>query len=726
MASPLIKFCIRILPGLTIVVLLLTSFILMLQATSSSTQFTRYYGPLLAFNGVSLLVLLATIVYRVARLVGQRRRNVPGSRLTFRLLTMLLALALPPVTLVYLFSVYMLNQSVDSWFDVKVDSALTDAIELSRVFLDSRKLDALRSARRIAAHIGHQNGYLLSRTLRAQLIETRAQQLSVIGANGNIIGFVSADTHTTQISIPDEYTVLQALQNKFYAAVEPRADGHLVLRILLTVEPTTKSNITAKRYLHAIYPIDSSINAIADRISAEYEDYRQLVFLRQPLKNSYSIVLFLVLLLSFFLAVLAAFVVTRKTVSPIQRLSLATEEIAAGHYQGQISETSNDELGFLVKSFNAMTRDLSKASQKALDSQQQVEDQRAYLATVLKRLSSGVIALDQSNSLITCNAAADTILNALISASINSPFDEIAENHPQLSPFFDAIAAQRDSGNREWREEIIVQGDKGRIVLMCRGALLEYSNRHQGLVVVFDDMTVLLQAQREAAWGEVAQRLAHEVKNPLTPIQLSAERLRHKYLPTMPAKDAAVLDRATHIIVQQVDALKTMVNAFSDYARPPKLQAKIIDIMPLVQEVTDLYQQETSPARFKFDPQQEPIQLLADPGKLRQLLHNLIKNCMEAVIDGKTITITIAAKRATRSEEHYLILSISDDGPGIPEALLERLFEPYITGKTKGTGLGLAIVKKIVDEHGGYIDAENQADQGAKISIWLPQHTGVK
>jgi len=395
--------------------------------------------------------------------------------------------------------------------------------------------------------------------------------------------------------------------------------------------------------------------------------------------------------------------------------------VANGDYDQQLPLPKyDDELGFLVASFNAMTRRISQARRQAARSQNEVESQRAYLETVLGRLSSGVIAFDAEGNLRTANAASREILQVDLRSHLGRPLAELGMASPKTQQFVDAITDALRDPVREWREEVILYGGEGRQVLMCRSTpFAQAGQRQRGHVVVFDDITALIQAQRDAAWGEVARRLAHEIKNPLTPIQLSAERLRRKFLRTLPEGDAEVLDRATHTIVQQVEAMKAMVNDFAEYARVPTLKTEPLVLDQLVTEVMELYKGSATGARLQVELGIGDYEIEADPMRLRQVVHNLVKNAQEAIGEQSDGRISVRTRIRERRDGCFVELRVDDNGPGIDRELLGKLFEPYVTTKLKGTGLGLAIVKKIVEEHGGIIWAENSS-QGASVVLQLP------
>ena len=373
-----------------------------------------------------------------------------------------------------------------------------------------------------------------------------------------------------------------------------------------------------------------------------------------------------------------------------------------------------------------MTRALAKARDETRQSQQQMEEQRTYLEAVLTRLSSGVLTIDSQAKLYTANKMAEYILNAELSKEIGNHIEGVSEHYPYLGPVFSLLVSRFAERREDWREELTLFGPSGRQILVCRGTLLPNPEEEEpGHLLVFDDLTTLIEAQRNQAWSEVARRLAHEIKNPLTPIQLSAERLRHKYLSTMVSEDSATLDRLTRTIIQQVEGMKEMVNAFSDYARGPRNKSQLLDLNDLIRDVAELYNNERDHDLISLHFETVAPEINADPNRMRQIFHNLIKNALEAKIDNDKHNIRITTIQRQQNTSHLVEISVEDNGRGLPSQLADRLFEPYISSKPKGGGLGLAIVKKIVEEHGGIVWAENRMGEqteikGARIVIRFP------
>ncbi len=705
-------------PILLLFVLLLSSLYMMSAATQNSVVFGHLYSLLLAINILALVLLLALISRHLSSLITRYREKAAGSRLTVRLVIMFVILAVTPISVLYYFSLQFLHRGIDSWFDLRVEQALVDALELSRTSLDSRLRELLRQSRLQVESLAKESDATARLKIHDMRENSEAVELTLLGLNGRVITSSSIDPSTVIPTLPNNSILLQLRRGLDYAALEPIRGRGLHMRIVMLVP--NPDPLGDPRLLHALYAVPERLDTLANSVQEAFTRYKELAYLRQPLKYSFTLTLSLVLLLSLLTAVWAAFFSARRLVAPISDLAEGTRAVAAGDYTMRLSMPGRDELGFLVRSFNEMTRKLGRARDEADQSQRRAEEQSAYLEAVLSCLSSGVLTFDDQATLHTINSAAEQILGLEIGPNPELSLADLQARYPLLEPLVETITSQLNHEHGTWQAEVVLFGPNGRQVLICRGSTLHGGGSAQGEhVIVFDDVTTLIQAQRDAAWGEVARRLAHEIKNPLTPIQLSAERLRHKYLNTMPNEDAEVLDRYTHTIVQQVESMKEMVKAFSDYAHPPKLKLESIDLERLLNEVLDLYRgDERITIHLHIHP---PLpHIAADLGRLRQLLHNLIKNTLEAGKASAPLILDIIITPTEKDSCRFVEIRFEDNGPGFPEPLLGQLFEPYITSKPKGTGLGLAVVKKIVEEHSGILWAENREAGGACIALRLP------
>ena len=714
-------------PIVVMVVLLLTSLYLMSIATHNSLLFGRLYSLLLGINFLATILLIGLIGKSVWHLIQQYRQGKTGSRLTARLVVMFVVLSVTPVSVVYYFSLDFLQRGIDSWFDVRVENALNDALELSKTSLGVRMRELLRQTQQMSPRLNAISNELATLTLNELRIESGANELTLFTNDGRIIASSISETTRLLPQHLEDNTLQRLRQGHDDFGLVPIPEIGLHIRIALNM--ANPDPALDGRILQLLYPITPRINQLAENVQEAFSAVRSLTVLRLPLKYSFILTLSLILLLSILTSIWAAFFAARRMVAPISDLVEGTRAVAAGNYEKRLPLPGKDELGFLVRSFNEMTQKIAMAQESARISQQETEAQHSYLETILGNLSSGVITLDTHNFLQTTNHAANQILSASLTPYIGHFMDDAIEDHQHLQDFVDAIYPHIEDRQEQWQEEVSLYIGGARKILICRGTLLSLStNNEDGTIIVFDDVTELVKAQRNAAWGEVARRLAHEIKNPLTPIQLSAERIRHKYLNKMDAKDADILDRSTHTIVQQVETLKEMVKAFSDYARMPALNLDTIDLNKIITEVLDLYLTSNNDTLYSvtLDPKNPVIE--ADIGRLRQLLHNLIKNALEANQENHSGSqrqsrdekIYISTRCAEEHACHYVELTITDTGPGIADDMFDQLFEPYVTTKPKGSGLGLAIVKKIVEEHGGMIFAENAENGGASIIIRLP------
>jgi nitrogen fixation/metabolism regulation signal transduction histidine kinase len=695
-----------------LLILLLVSLHLMSSAVQNSAELSRYFVPLLIFNLAGMLVLIVMITYNSIRLIRQYLRHSAGSRLTLRMVLIFILISLLPVGVVYYYSFSFLQGGIDSWFDVQIDQAMQDSRDLAQASLSLNQRVWLKYTEQQLLSIADTSESALSLTIAKLRQQSGALELSLSDPSGQIIAYSNAVADELAPAKPDDYIMQRLREGNSYVGLAREKD-ELMIRVAVS-DPLGRPYI-----IQGLYPASERVSALSEKLEVAYNRYNELSFLRQSLKRNFSLTLFLVLMFAILSAVWAAFFSARRMVAPIANIAAGTKAVAEGDYDRRLPVPRRaDELAFLVASFNTMTRRIRQARDQAAESQREVEGQRAYLETVLARLSSGVLTFNAQRKLRTANPAAEKILGTNLKSLIDQPVQALAHETPILRQFVEGLEGPLRQADEEWRGELTLYGGEGRKVLICRTTPFAQPNGRKGHIVLFDDVTALIRAQRDAAWGEVARRLAHEIKNPLTPIQLSAERLRHKYLKEMPEKDAEVLDRATHTIVQQVEAMKSMVNDFSEYARPPRMELKSIRPDTLIGEISDLYRA-TRGVVFEIDLSANDARIEADPLRIRQVVHNLVKNAVEALEGNEKGKISLVSKVVSRDEHPFYELRVQDNGPGFAEAMIQELFEPYVTSKPKGTGLGLAIVKKIIEEHGGIIWAEN-CDKGACMVVQLP------
>jgi PAS domain S-box-containing protein len=713
----------RIRPGSAALLILWTAIgagalLLLLKSVQNSAEFGRLQPAVLVLNVIGVIALVTLLTRKLWQLFREYRDHVPGSRLIARTVLIFGALVVAPLLIVYLSSLEFLNRGIDSWFQVEVKQGLNDAVRLSRAALDLRMREFSERTQSLAHTLEKVSPADIQTRLDDERVVSEALEIVLFGGHERIIAASLENPLETLPSRPPSDLLRQVGQLRPYVSLEPQAGGKYIIRTAAALtDPLTS---TDSRYVVAIYPVPAQLSELAEAVQRSYSQYGDVAAMREPLKYSFRLTLTLVLLLAMLAAIYGAIFSAQRLVGPVQDLIAGTRAVGKGDFGTRLPLPSRDEMGFLVHSFNDMTKRLRRAREEALHSQQAVERERERLAIILARLSTGVVAVDRMLTVRMANHAAGAILGTDLSAATGRALPELAATNERLGQFAAAIAVRFAGGREEWREQLDLDSQAGRRTLMCACTPLPGEDSDMGYVIVFDDITTLLQAQRDAAWGEVARRLAHEIKNPLTPIQLSAERLRRRLLSSMKAPDAEILDRATHTIVQQVETMQQMVNAFSEYARAPEMRITRFSLNQLVTDVADLYRSQDPRAEIHLalDGQLEMVE--ADRGRVRQILNNLVTNALEALDGVAHPRLEITTRLESGGDAAYAIISVCDNGPGFQRELLGRVFDPYVTSKPKGTGLGLAIVKKIVEEHGGRIDADNRSEGGARVRVVLP------
>jgi len=699
---------------LVVFVSLLSSLYFLGNSAESLDRFGRANDLLLVINGLMSLIVFILVAMNAVRLVRELRQGLAGSKLTMRLVLMLVLMSLLPALIVYTFSVRFLRSGIDSWFNVQIEQSLDNALDISRDSLAEEQREFIRRSESIAGTLQVLEEPFLVPAMSDALSVFGAREVILRDKQGLVVASASMNLYLPNMAV-DQQLQEQVRDGETLVAVIERKDGNLDVQVGLPFKDSFAERNA--QILEVIFPMDARRQELGQDVQDTYQRYQQLTFMREPLKSSFVFTLSLVLGLSALAAVWVAFRLARMLMRPVQTLAAGTRAVAEGDLTKRLPPGGKDEFGYLLNSFNQMVRQLQSARDRATGSQAEVEQQRAYLQAVVGSISTGVITLDKEGRPRTINNAAVEMLGVERVDVLGVSLEKARSQTGAYAALAEAVAPHLDADASSWQQELHLNGERGRRTFVCRGSRLDESSA--GHVLVFDDISPIVRAQRDAAWSEVARRLAHEIKNPLTPIQLSAERIRHRYMDKL-GEDGELMDRATRTIVQQVESMKGMVNAFAEYANTPELTFSPVSLSDLVADVIELYRGLPSGRNIGVEIVSDLPQVRADAGRLRQLLHNVIKNALEAQDDVDSAKIDVSLKAVQRAGESRIELQVRDYGPGFPEDTLDRVFEPYVTSKSRGTGLGLAIVKQIVEEHEGEIELSNASTVGACIRIYLP------
>jgi nitrogen fixation/metabolism regulation signal transduction histidine kinase len=748
------------------VALTATLLLVLLAAASANTEFfDRYYGWLYAANIAVALVFLTVVLALVIVIIVRLRRGKFGTRLLAKLAFFFALVGVVPGAIIYIVSYQFVSRSIESWFDVNVETALTAGLNLGRGMLDASLSDLQSKGRLMAEQIASADAAGTTLTLLRLRDQFGVQEAMIVepgrsmaGASPEMHVVAQASSNFSSLVPPDLPTpmMIEQARGRGYAGIEGEVDGDprehgskgaLRLRVLQRIPDSNASLLQpAERFLQLTQPVSPTLARNADAVQRAYREYQEKALGRTGLRKMYIGTLTLALFLATFTAMMLALALGNQLARPLFLLAQGTKEVTEGDYTPKREVKSRDELGFLTQSFNAMTRQLAEARLAVEKNRVALEHSKAYLESILANLTAGVFVFDRQFRLMTANPGAERIFRQPFQTQLGVALDHIVA----LSDFGgmvrkafadrDAASGDGEADRGHWQQQfsVPVPGETDPLTLLVRGARLvseagsDAGDREtSGYVVVFDDISDVISAQRSVAWAEVARRLAHEIKNPLTPIQLSAERLQMKLSDKLAPADAEVLKRGATTIVNQVAAMKQMVNDFRDYARTPPAVLGNLQLNELVTEVLTLYGAGEGKSAIKVELSELPV-IRGDATQLRQVIHNLLQNAQDAVAEVQQPRVVLE----TRTVEYgdpieagrprvAVRLTVSDNGPGFPARILTRAFEPYVTTKAKGTGLGLAMVKKIVDEHGARIDIRNRKSgdtvEGAQISILFLQ-----
>ncbi|MCA0324225.1 MAG: HAMP domain-containing protein [Proteobacteria bacterium] len=719
---------------------------LLAQATNNRLLYERYYARLFEVNVVAATLLAAVIIWGVYRLLSRLRRGKFGSRLLIKLAAIFGLVGVLPGLLIYVVSYQFVSRSIESWFDVKVEGALESGVTLARTSLETQARDFGNQLRTSAAGLANSPDTLVALPLDQMRNRLGATDVSMWSASGRLI----ASAGQSRFELTPDRPTTQMLRNVraqgVYTQIEGLDDGSpptggappARIRALVMIGAQSVGFTEESRFVQAVQPLPTTLVTHALAVQEAHREYQERALGRDGLRRMYIGTLTLSLFMAVFGAFLLAVVLGKQLATPLLMLADGMRQVAAGDLTPKVTLPGRDELVGLTRSFANMTQQLSDARAAVDSSMREVETARAGLQTILDNLTSGVILLNRSGRILSSNPGATRILRAPLAAAEGKVLDSVhglEEFAQEVDKQFTEFEGERqEHGLDHWQKSFELHGHAGgglntdAVSLLARGAGLPDGSR----LLVFDDISEIVSAQRAQAWGEVARRLAHEIKNPLTPIQLSAERLERKLAGKLPDTERAMLTKAVQTIVDQVDALKRLVNEFRDYARLPAAELRPVDLNALVGEVLHLYGAggdtqiglEPQSTAVRFEPDPACPEVLGDAQQLRQVIHNLVQNALDASEDPP---IDAAGARGViiRTQwlgaAHRVRLTVLDHGHGFPDAILKRAFEPYVTTKVRGTGLGLAVVKKIADDHRARVDVSNRVlgDKvlGAQVSL---------
>lgn len=728
---------------------------LLASAAENTSFFEQHYPWLLGLNILVGIALLILIVLMLVRLFRRYRRGRFGTRLMMRLVLLFALMGILPGAVIYAVSVQFVSRSIESWFDVRVEAALDSGVKLGQNILESFLSDLNARAEQLSAELSSVSLSEQMLSLSRVRDDKNRLEATIITSSGQVVATSSADYQNLIPDLPTPAMLRQATTTSRYLAIEGEYDDPhtsnmdetaLQLRVIVPIPKTVGLTYQKEQYfLQLIQPVSPSLAMDAEALRAAYSEYQVRSLSRSGLRKIYIVTLTLTLLLAVFAAIAAAFQIAANLTRPLLLLAQGTKAVAEGNLSPRRAATSSDELGTLIQSFNDMTFQLAEARAQTEKSRIDLEAAKAYLESVLANMSAGVLVLDHDFRLVSGNDPVTRILRQDLKSHIGKSLSDIEgldTFSTAVTQAFSELSAKTAASGREmegqhWQRQIeiphITADDEEThdLMLLARGSRLPVEGDN-GYIVVFDDITDIISAQRSLAWGEVARRLAHEIKNPLTPIQLSAERLQMKLQKKLEQPEAQFLDKSTQTIVNQVTAMKRMVDDFRNYARTPPAQLAPLDLNNLVEDIAHLYTGDE--ARDIVHTTLEPglPWIMGDETQLRQVIHNLLQNALDAIAENNkteespprvdVITEKVTYHNAANEICIAVRLSVSDNGSGFPQKILSRIFEPYTTTKERGTGLGMAVVKKIIDEHHGRIDVQNRQDtNGAIVSILLLQ-----
>jgi len=700
---------------ITTVAVIGLGFLILLAQSLSNTDLVSNdtFIVLLVISIAFVVCLFLLIIFQVFKLLQSVRKEITGSKLTLRLVISFGLMVLIPVSIVYLVSVNFLTKSIESWFDVRVESALEGGLNLGQKTIDILIDDIELKGKSIAYAIANKP-YEKREDILIDLREKFSISSAVLYKSDGSISAISESNPTIRsstISLED----IRRVQNGYFGRIEETKNKNLLLKAFIPIFYNEKNQridlIGSEEILMLSQPVPESISNMAISVESVFEEYQQLRYSRNSLKIIYTLTLTIVLMLAILTSVAISFVLSRRFTRPLSLLSEATNQIAKGNYKKIIPEVGKDELGILVKSFNSMTYQLDAATKNSKKNRKRLEEAREFLDATLTNLATSIVVIDKNINIKLYNKSAAKLLNFKLSNMVAKNLKNAIKGIQKFQTVITFIEDSLGKKNKTIDISIGSQDDEKTLILKL-SALRESSSI--SYILVLEDISTVAKAQRQIAWSEIARRLAHEIKNPLTPIQLSAERVQNKIINKLNEADKELLNKSTNTIIKQVDALKLMANEFAEYSRTPSIVRKKINITELIDEIIYLYSDQNIEIKKNYPKKIKEIKI--DENKFRQVLINIFDNSKAATENIKNPKIIITVKY----NKNFIMLKFADNGIGIPTEIIDNIYEPYVTSKKTGTGLGLAIVNKIIEEHSGNIEIKNTKPNGVCILITLP------
>ena len=708
------------------------SLFLSINALMESSKISQYNDLLFLSNFSCVAILIGLIFKEMRDLLKKAKKRVAGSRITLKIVLTFIVLSILPLTTIYAFSIYFINKSIESWFKVEISNSLENSVALSRESLDlnlkkllrdtklmvselrpnkkgQERID-LRSLRDPSNFISSNKNLIRTENLQVLLKKSDAEEIAVLDEKGGVIASINKLGNLIP-SVPIESLLLQLNNSQEYITLEPTTTDQLFARVALKFKNGQSENI-----LHVLYRLPSIVNFLALTVEEGIAKYNELAYLRTKLRLSFTLTLTLVLLFSVIGSIWAAIFLSHLLTKPIADLTQGTKTIAAGNYATEIERQSNDDLGALVMSFNEMTRQIAASTEK-------IKSQRNYLNVLMRQLSSGLLSISETGICLSVNSAIFNILGVKENEVINKHINAVEFSQNSITELFTKIYNSTNSGETQWQFTTSISNGNWKKEILCRGIRIKAFEEHRAAHLVnIEDITIILQAQKEAAWSEVARRLAHEIKNPLTPIKLSAERMNIKYGTSLLKPEQEKFSKLTNTIIQQVDIIKDMVDEFSGYAGNASREKKQkLNLDQLIKNVIELFSDIEDVNRIQFYSSSSKKQVFGCNASLSRMLTNLITNALEASDKKNKKKVDILSKSIISSKNKRHIIIIKDYGNGISNKMMYKIFDPYVTTKSQGRGLGLPIVKKIVEDHNGSIKLRSDKRKGTRVFVVLPQ-----